>query len=152
VQELEKKINDSLKEALKAQDKVKTLALRMLVTEINNKKIELGSKDKPLDDGTLTALVQKLARRYKESIDQFEKGDRSDLASKEKAELAVLKEYLPEELSAEELEKIVSSVIKETGASTMKDMGKVMKAVQEQVKGRADGKTISQMVKEKLIA
>lgn len=147
---LEKKINESLKEALKARDKVKTLALRMLITEINNKKIELGSKDKPLDDETLLALVQKMARRYRESIEQFEKGGRKDLASKEKAELAVLREYLPEQLSKEELASIVAGAIKETGADGMKDMGKVMSAVKARVKGRADGRILSEMVKEKL--
>ena len=145
---LEKDIQDVLKEALKSGQKTKVSVIRMLISEINNKKIS--DQVKELSDEKIIGLIQKMVRQHKESIAQFKEGNRQDLVDKETEELKVLEEYLPEELSREELEKIISEVITETGATSPKDMGTVMGEVMGRVKGRADGKLISEIVKEKL--
>jgi uncharacterized protein YqeY len=146
---LEEKLNEDLKNALKAGEKTKISTLRMTINEIKNRKI--ADRSEKLEDEKVVGIIQKKVRQHKESIEQFKRGGREDLAKKEEEELAVLKEYMPEEISPEELEKIVSESIAETGASSPKDMGKVMKAVMGRVQGRADGKVISEIVKKKLV-
>ena len=145
---LEKNIQKALEGALKGGEKVKLSVLRMLISEIKNKKI--ADRVKELEDEKVIALIQKMVRQHKESIEQFKQGSREDLVSKETAEMEVLKAYLPEEMSQEQLASIISEAISETGAASPKDMGKVMQAVMARVKGRADGKVISKMVSEKL--
>jgi len=145
---LEEKIQSDMKEALKAGDKDKVSTLRMVMSEMKNKKIEDGTEE--LDDAKVVSLMQKKARQHKESIEKFREGGRDDLAEKETRELAVIEEYLPEEMAEEELTGIISGVIEETGASSARDMGRVMKEVISRVQGRADGKVISRIVKEKL--
>lgn len=145
---LEKKIAENLKEALKAGDKVKVSVLRMLISSINNKKIE--ARVKEMDDDNVLGAIQKTVKQHKESIEKFKEGGREDLVVKESAEMAILEEYLPEPVSAEELAKIVAESIAATGAASPADMGKVMNDVMSKVKGRADGKLIGGMVKEKL--
>ena len=145
---LEEKMQDVLKEALKSGQKAKVSVIRMLISEINNKKI--ADQVKELEDEKVIGVIQKMARKYKESIEQFTEGKRQDLVDKETEELKVLEEYLPEEISREELEKIVSEVIEKAGATSPKDMGTVMGEIMGRVKGRADGKLISDIVKEKL--
>lgn len=146
---LEKNIQKNLEEALKGGKKVKVSVLRMLISEIKNKKIADRVKEE-LGDDKVISLIQKMVRQHQESIEQFKQGGREDLVNKETEEMNLLKEYLPEALSEEELTGIIMEVIKEKNASSMKDMGSVMNAVMERVKGRADGKTISRIVKEKL--
>ncbi|NQT33043.1 MAG: GatB/YqeY domain-containing protein, partial [Candidatus Omnitrophica bacterium] len=104
-----------------------------------------------LDDEKVIGLIQKMARQHKESIEQFREGGREDLVKKETEELAVVETFLPEQISGDELAGIISEAINQTGASSPTDMGKVMSAVMEKVQGRADGKVISQMVKERLL-
>jgi uncharacterized protein YqeY len=145
---LEEKLNADLKNALKAGEKTKVSAFRMAISEIKNRKI--ADRAEKLEDEKVAGIIQKMVRQHKESIEQFKRGGREDLAKKEEEELAVLKEYMPEEISPEELEKIVSESIAETGVSSPKDMGKVMKDVMGRVQGRADGKVISEIVKKKL--
>jgi uncharacterized protein YqeY len=146
---LEKKIAEQLTQALKDGEKVKVSVLRMLISEIKNKKIADRVKEE-LEDGKIIALIQKMARQHKESIEQFKQGGRQDLVDKEMAELGVLEEYLPEQISEEELIKIVTESIEKTGATSSKDMGKVMGEVLGRVAGRADGKLVSKIVKERL--
>ena len=130
--------------AMKAKAAVKLSTLRMLRSDVKNMLIEI--KKEKLDDPGMIKILQKQVKQRKESIDQFKKGDREDLAEKEQVELAILEEYLPKMLSEVELKKIVAEAIKETGAETKRDMGKVMKVVLEKAKGRADGKTVSVIV------
>jgi len=130
-----------------------TLALnkiRMLKSAVKNSAIEKGGADAELNEGEIVAVIRKEVKKRQDSFEQFEKADRNDLAEKEKAEIEVLEKYLPKALDAEALEKIVDEVIAEVGATSKKEMGQVMKALQEKVAGRADGKTLSQIVMSKL--
>ena len=122
---LENDINEALKQALKAGEKVKISSLRLLINEIKNKKI--ADRVEKLEDEKVIGVIQKMAKQRKDSIEQFKKGDRLDLAEKETEELAVLEEYLPEQMSEEELAGIVAESIKAVGATSMKEMGNVMK-------------------------
>ncbi len=145
---LEKDVTEALKQSLKGGQKLKVSVLRMLISEINNKKI--ADKVKELDDEKVVGLIQKMVRQHKESIEKFKQGNREDLVSKETDELAILEEYLPEQISDGELAGIVSESIAQTGATSPKDMGAVMGEVMKRVKGCADGKVVSKMVREKL--
>jgi uncharacterized protein YqeY len=141
---LTEKIESDFKEAMRAKDAARLSTLRMLKSAIQYYKIE--KKQEKLTDGDVTAVIKKQIKQRQDSIDGFEKGGRADLVDKEKAELAVLKSYLPEELSQAQIEEIVKAVIAEVGATTRADMGKVMKAVQEKTAGRSDNRLVSQIV------
>ena len=145
----EKELQDALKNALKSGDKVSMSALRLLISEIKYRKIEDLVKGELAEDKIL-GVLNKMMKRYKESIEQFSAGGRQDLVEKEKAEMAVLVKYIPAQMSDEEALAIVVSAIQETGAVSIKDMGKVMKLTLERAKGRADGSMVSRIVKEKL--
>lgn len=140
-------ITTDLNEALKGGDSVKVSTLRFLISNVNNAKIAKGSE---LTDEEVLGEIAKDAKRHKESIEAYDKAGRSELAEKEKKELEILSEYLPQQLSNEEIAKFVEEAISQTGASTVSDIGKVMSAVMEKVKGKADGSTVSAIVKEKL--
>ena len=142
------KIAADLKSAMLAKDAGKTSTLRMLKSAIEYHKIE--KKQESLTDADVTAVIKKQIKQRQDSIEGFEKGGRTDLAGKEKAELAILKSYLPEELSQTQLEEIIKSVIAEVGAASKADMGKVMKAVQAKTAGRADNRLVSQLVSAQL--
>ena len=144
----ENSINEDLVKALKGGDKIGTSVLRMLISKLKNKKIEERVKD--LSDEETISVIKKMAKQYKESIDQFKAGNREDLVEKEKNELKVISKYLPEEMPEKEIEKIVLEVIAETGASSIQDMGMVMKGVMAKTKAQADGKVVSIIVKSKL--
>ena len=141
---LSEKINADLKQAMLARDALQLSTLRMLKSAIEYTKIE--KKQENLADPEVLAVIQKQVKQRQDSIAGFEKGGRTDLADKEKAELAILKSYLPAELSEAQLTAVVQAVIAETGAQTKADMGKVMKAVQTKVAGRADNRLVSQIV------
>jgi len=140
---LKGRIEKEFKDAMKEKDEVKVSCLRMLKAELHNLAKE---KREDLKDGDIIKVIQRQVKQHKDSIEQFEKGKRTDLAEKEKKETAVLESFLPRALAQEELKKIIGDVIKETGAGTKKDMGKVIKEVLARTKGRADGKTVSQIV------
>lgn len=144
-------IKDRLKEdmiaAMKAKEKGRLDCIRFIQAAV--KKQEVDTR-KDLDDAAVTSILMNLAKQRKDSIDQFRKGGREDLATKEEAELKILQSYLPEQMGAAELEKIVVAAIQETGAKGMKDMGGVMKAVMAKAAGRAEGSAVSEMVKRKL--
>jgi uncharacterized protein len=133
-----------MKDAMRAKDAPRLSTLRMLKSAIEYQKIE--KKQEQLTDADVTAVIKKQIKQRQDSIDGFEKGGRMDLVEKEKAELVVLKAYLPEELSAAQIEEVVKATIAELGATTKTDMGKVMKAVQAKVAGRADNRLVSQLV------
>ena len=147
---LSDKITEDYKTAMKSKDAVKVSTLSFLRSQL--KYVILEKKvDKP-DDGDVIAVIKKQIKQRQDSIVQFEKGARPDLAAKEVAEINVLKEYLPVEMAMEEVRGVVDQVIQETGASGVKDMGKVMKEVLVKLAGRADGKVASDLVKERLSA
>jgi hypothetical protein len=141
---LQEKIAADMKEALRAKDAARLSTLRMLKSAVEYYKIE--KKQEKLADVDVVTVIKKQVKQRQDSIEGFEKGGRADLVEKEKAELAVLKSYLPEEIPQDQLEEIVKAVIAEVGATTKTDMGKVMKAVQAKVAGRADNRLVSQIV------
>ncbi len=142
-----KRLQDEMKSAMKSGDKDKLSTIRMLISEI--KKVQIDKK-KELTDSEITEVIQRYAKQRKESIRQYREAGREDLAQKEEKELQIVQQFLPKPLSKDELEKIVEETIKELNASSMKDMGKVMKAVMEKVKGKAEGSLVSSIVKNKL--
>jgi hypothetical protein len=145
---LNEKILADLKAAMLAKDDIRRDTLRMLKSAIEYAKIE--QKKEQLTDADILAVIKKQVKQRQDSIAGFEQGGRDDLVTKEKSEMAVLKSYLPEELSHQQLDDIIASAIAEVGATTKADMGKVMKIVQAKVANRADNRTISQMIAAKL--
>ena len=145
---LSEQIVSDLTAAMKAQDAQRTSTLRMVKAAMMNRKIEKGDD---LTDDDVQKLLRSLVKQRRDSIEQYEKAGRQELVDKETAEITVIETYLPQAASAEEIEAAVSAAITETGATSMKDMGKVMKAAQTALSGKnADGKTISEIVKAKL--
>ncbi|EKD91071.1 MAG: hypothetical protein ACD_30C00049G0039 [uncultured bacterium] len=144
---METKIKEDLKQAQLNRDEIRLSTLRLLLSEINNSKIQKGSD---LTDDEITSVVQKEAKKRRESVESFKKGGREDLAQKEESELKILEAYMPAGLSNEELTKLVEDSINELGANSLADMGKVMSSVMAKVAGRADGSIVSSLVKEKL--
>jgi len=145
---LSKQIVADLTTAMKAQDAAKLSTLRMVKAAMMNRQIEKGSE---LDDDEMQKLLQSLVKQRRDSIEQYEKAGRQELVDKEQAEIDIIEIYLPKAASHEEIEQVVAAVIAETGASSMKDMGKVMKATQAALAGKnADGRVMSEVVKAKL--
>ena len=144
---LREKIDTDTKEALKSGAKDKLSTLRMLNAALKNKQID---KRRSLTEEEVFETVRSLIKQRKDSIEQFAKGGRQDLVDKETAEVAVLEVYLPQQLSREELEVMVRDAVAQTSAQGARDMGKVMKALIPMVGGRADGKLISELVKNAL--
>ncbi len=138
------KINAELKASMLARDTDRTGALRMLKSAVGYVQIE--KKVDVLPDADVLAVVQKEAKKRRDSIEEFDRGGRVELAAKERAELKVLEEFLPKQLSPEETEELVKAAIAEVGATSKKDMGAVMKAAQAKAAGRADGKVMSALV------
>lgn len=141
---LQEKLGQEIKAAMLAKDAERLSALRMLKSAIGYTLIE--RKSEALPDADFVALVQKEVKKRRDSIEQFEKGGRAELAAKEKQEISVLEGFLPQPLLPEELEKLVKETITEVGATSKKEMGAVIKAVQAKASGRAEGKAISQLV------
>ena len=145
---LREQIDADIKDAMKSGAKEKVSALRMLSAAIKNKMIE--KRPAELTEGDVQDTVRSLIKQRRDSIEQFTKGGRQDLADKETAEVAILEVYLPRQLPREEVERMVREAISQTGAQGAKDMGKVMKAVQLMIAGRADNKLVSELVKHAL--
>jgi len=141
---LQQRVTDELKSSMMARQAVRTGTLRMLKAALGYAQIE--KKTETLSDADVMAVIQREAKKRRDSIEEFEKAGRAEMAANEKAELEVLSEFLPKALSAEELESLVRAVIAEVGAASKKDMGLVMKATQAKIDGRADGKTVSALV------
>lgn len=138
------RIDKELKDAMRSKDTVKLSVLRMLMAAVKN--TEIAKKVNKLGDPDVIQVVQKMIKEHKESISQFEKGNRTDLVDKEKAEMEILQKYVPAQMTEEELAEIVKATVQEMGAASKADTGKVMKAVMEKVKGKADGKVVNQLV------
>ena len=143
---LDDKINADYIQAMKERNTVKSSTVNFLRAQLKNVRIDL--KKEKLDDADVVTVIKKQIKQRQDSIEQYEKGGRMDLADKEKQELEILKSYLPEEMGEEQLRPVIAGVIKETGAIGMKDMGNVMKAVGLKVAGRADNKLVSILVKQ----
>ena len=145
---LSKQIVTDLTAAMKAQDTGRTSTLRMVKAAMMNRQIEKGSE---LDDDDMQKLLRSLVKQRRDSIEQYEKAGRQELVDKEQAEIDVIEIYLPQAASQEEIEQAVAAAVAETGATSMRDMGKVMKAAQAALAGKnADGKLVSEIVKSKL--
>ena len=145
---LKQQIISDLTASMKAQDAPRTSTLRMVKAAVMNREIEKGGE---LDDEEMMKLLRSLVKQRHDSVEQYEKGGRQDLADKEKTEIDVIEAYLPQAASRAEIEGAVAAAIAETGASSIKEMGKVMKAAQATLAGKnADGRTMSEIVKGKL--
>ena len=145
---LEDKMSQDYIQAMKDKNSLKSSTLSFLRAQVKYVKIE--KRVEKVEDADVVAVIKKQIKQRQDSITQFEQGARQDLADKEKAELVILKEYLPQEMSPESLRPIVAGIIKQTGAVSVKDMGRVMKEVMVQVAGQADNKVVSDVVKEQL--
>ncbi|MDF2650959.1 MULTISPECIES: GatB/YqeY domain-containing protein [unclassified Paenibacillus] len=144
---LSDRLNEDMKQAMKSQDKFKLSVIRMVRSTIKNSEIDL---KRSLDDNEVLDVLTREIKQRKDSLQEFEKAGRNDLAEGLKAELVILAEYMPQQLSEEEVKAIVQQTIQQIGASSKADMGKVMTALMPQVKGRADGKLINQLVQQLL--
>jgi uncharacterized protein YqeY len=145
---LRDRLSEDLKQAMKARDQLRMDVIRMIKAAILNKEVEL---KKDLDDAEMTKIMTTLIKQRRESVEQFEKAQRTELAAKERQEISIIETYLPQALTAEQLAAIVETVIAESGARSLKEMGAVMKLVMARLAGQAvDGKQISDLVKAKL--
>lgn len=145
---LRDRFTEDLKQAMKNRDQLRTDVIRLIKAAILNKEIEL---KKDLDDAEMSRVMTTLVKQRRESIEHFQKGNRLDLANKEQMEIAIIEGYLPKAMSPEEIANTVEAVIRESGASGMKDMGAVMKGVMARLEGQTvDGKQVSDLVRSKL--
>jgi uncharacterized protein YqeY len=145
---LKQQIVSDLTASMKAQDAPRTSTLRMVKAAVMNREIEKGGE---LDDEEMAKLLRSLVKQRRDSVEQYEKGGRPELAEKEKTEIAVIEAYLPQAASRDEIEAAVEAALAETGANSMKDMGRVMNTVQAALAGKnPDGRMVSELVKAKL--
>ena len=141
---LKDQIQDAMKTAMKSGDKARLAVIRLIMSAI--KQVEVDERIE-VDDSRALGILDKMVKQRRESISQFESGGRDDLATKEQAEIDIIAEFLPKALSEDEIEDIINSAISQTGAESMKDMGKVMGIVKPQITGRADVGAVSQKIK-----
>ncbi len=146
---LEERLVDEMKQAMKSNDKLRLSTIRMARSAIKNREID---QRKKLDDDDVLRVIQGMVRRGEESVQQFQAGGRMDLVEKEQKEIEILKSFFPPALSQEEILKFIEQSIEETQASSLKDLGKVMKSLMPKLGGKVDGRMINQLVKEKLSA
>jgi uncharacterized protein len=146
---LKSRLQDDMKAAMKGGDKARLAVIRMMLAAV--KQVEVDERIEP-DDARITAILDKMAKQRRESISQFESAGRDDLTAIEQAELKIIKEYLPEALSDDQINALVEQSIASTGAATIKDMGKLMGALKPQLQGRADMGKVSQLIKARLSA
>ena len=144
---LKARVTDDMKDAMRAKDSARLGTIRLLLAAIKQKEVDERIE---LDDAAVAAIVENLIKQRKDSISQFQAAGRDDLVAAEKAELAVLQTYLPEQLSAAEVEAAVVTAIAETGATSPKDMGKVMAVLKPRLAGRADMGQVSALIKTRL--
>ncbi len=140
-------LNDDMKVAMKSQDKFRLSVIRMVRASVKNVEIDLR---RPLEEGEVQDIVQREIKQRKDAMVEFDKAERTDLSDQLKLELEVLAGYMPQQLSEDEIRSVVQAAIQQVGAATKADMGKVMSAVLPQVKGRADGKLVNQLVQSEL--
>lgn len=150
---IKNRLEQNLKEAMKARDARRTSCIRMLKSRLLEREVALRSKhgaDYRIDDAEAEAVISTYAKQRRDSIEGYRQGGRDDLVADEQAELDIVLEYLPEQLTPDQLRTLIREAIEETGAQTVKDLGAVMKVVVPKVKGQADGKVVSQLVREAL--
>jgi hypothetical protein len=145
--ELKQRITDDMKSAMKAKDKQALKAVRMILEAIKQKEIDERIE---LDDTQAMAVIQKMVKQRKDSISQFSDAGRTDLVEIEEAELEIINNYMPEQLSDEEVTLVVDKAINDSGANSMKDMGKLMGMLKAQLQGKADMSLVSQLIKSRL--
>ncbi len=145
---LKQRVLDDVKAAMRARDKERLGALRLIVAAV--KQVEVDERLDMLEDARVLGVLQKMIKQRRDSIEKFESANRQDLADKEAFEISVIQAYMPQPLKPEELDQLISTVIAETGAVSMKDMGKVMGRLKNQVQGRADMGAVSTKVKHRL--
>jgi len=145
--ELKQQISEDVKSAMRSKDKARLAVLRLIQAALKQQEVDERIE---LDDTQVLVILNKLAKRHRDSIEQFEQAGRSDLVEKERFELQVVQSYLPQQLGEEEISRSIQSVISESGASSMKDMGKVMGLLKPRLEGRADMSKISALVKAQL--
>lgn len=144
---LREQLNDAMKQAMKAHDTLRLSVVRMIRSTIQNREID---QKRELDDQGVIEVISTLVKQRRESIRLYQEGNRQDLVEKEEAELAILIGFLPAQLDAAEISELVTKVIRETGIVSIKDMGRIMKAITPQTAGRADGKMVSDIVRQQL--
>ena len=144
---LKQRINDDVKTAMRSKDKERLGVLRMITAAFKQKEVDERIE---LDDTQVITILDKMAKQHRDSIQQFEEAKRNDLADKEKMELAIVQEFLPAQLTDDEISQMVSDAIKQSGAESAKDMGKVMGVLKPQLQGRADMGKVSGLVKQQL--
>lgn len=145
--DLKIKISDAMKDAMRAKDKERLGTIRLVLSEI--KKVEVDERIDP-DDARITSIMDKMVKQRRESIKQFTEGGREELAAKEQSEINVIQEFLPQQLTEDEITAIINEAVASTGASSMQDMGKVMGVIKPQLTGRADMGVVSKIVKDSL--
>lgn len=143
---LKEQIQADFKEAFKAREMEKKNTLSTLISEIKNKEIEVGEREKGLSDEGVLAVIQTAVKRHKDSIEQFKAGGREDLVANEEAELTILEKYLPAQINDEDLQAEVKQILEEIGVQTKADLGKAMGATMARLKGKADGNRVKKMV------
>ncbi|RQW28058.1 GatB/YqeY domain-containing protein [Rhodobacteraceae bacterium CH30] len=146
---LKSRITDDMKTAMKARDAVRLSAIRLLMAAIKQKEVDERIE---LDDAAIVAVVDKMLKQRRDSVTQYEAGGRQDLAEQEKAEMVVLADYLPQQLSVAEINALIEAAVQSSGAAGMQDMGKVMALLRPQLAGRADMAAVSALIKARLAA
>lgn len=144
---MNEKIAEDLKNAIKAKDELRISCLRMLKTSVKNKQVE---KRRELNDGEIHTVISSLIRKAKEAQEEFKRGDREDLALKEEKEIDIFYEYLPQQLTPEEIEKTLQEIISELSAKDPKDLGNLMKAAMARMAGQAEGKAVNEIARKLL--
>lgn len=142
------KIEDDLKSAMKNKDTFRLGVLRLIKTSLKNKEIEL---IRPVNDVEFNALLSSLVKQRKEAVEQYKKGGQEELAQNEENEIKIIQEYLPKQLTSDELDKFIKDALQKTGAKEPKDMGLVMKELKEPTSGRVDGKVLAEKVRQALL-
>lgn len=145
---LQEKLDEEMKNALKKRDKTGLSTIRLVRDAVKNKEIDQGRK--ALDDDGIVRVISTMVRKGEDAVEQFKKGNRQDLVDEENRQLEVLRSFLPQQLSKEEIQSLINEAIEEAKAVDMRDLGKVMKTLMPKVSGRADGKTVNEMVRERL--
>lgn len=144
---LREKINDAMKQAMKAQDKLRLSTLRLAISAIKNAEIDARTAAGPLTDDDVLGLLQKMIKQRQESVELYEKGGRKELADQERGEIEIIREFLPQQMSEAEAKAAIAEAIKQTGAQGIKDMGKVMAALKQAYAGKMDFGKASGLVK-----
>ncbi len=144
---IQDRLSEDLKRAMKARETLKVETIRMVRAQL--KDFQISKRDELTEEDEISVLISS-AKKRKEAIELYEKSDRQDLIEKEKQELNIISAYLPAQLSREEVEKVVLKIMEETGASSQQDLGKVMGSAMKELKGKADGKLVQEIVREKL--